>query len=66
MTKSSSHSMLLGDRIAAVTRRFGIAPCAGCTRRQQQLNRLSAAVRYRMEVKWNGEKEDRSQTSRQE
>ena len=54
-----------GDRLAALTKRLGIPPCTGCTKRQQALNRLSAAVRYRMEVKWNGQKEGQQKDCRE-
>ena len=30
----------LGDVIAAITKKFGINPCAGCKKRQEFLNKL--------------------------
>lgn len=37
----------LGDLIAAVTKKFGVAPCDGCEERRKKLNRIRLPFAHR-------------------
>ena len=38
--EGAERSRGLGDTVAKVTKLFGIAPCGGCRKRRQMLNRV--------------------------